>query len=71
MPTYSGKELLIRYTVRVFRERLSICVCSFFPFSFEGWMWDLIVFIPDHCLSVYFDKLKLLFGVKRSRSFVN
>ena len=25
-----------------------------FPFDFEGWMWDLIVSIPDHCLSIYF-----------------
>ena len=25
-----------------------------FPFGFEGGMWDLIVLIPDHCLSIYF-----------------
>ena len=24
-----------------------------FPFGFEGGMWDLIVLIPDHCLSIY------------------
>ena len=24
-----------------------------FPFSFEGRMWDLIVSVPDHCLSFY------------------
>ena len=48
-----GKELFIRLTVRVFRERLSICVCASFPFGFEGWMWDLIVLVPDHCLSSY------------------
>ena len=23
-------------------------------FGFEGGMWDLIVLIPDHCLSIYF-----------------
>ena len=28
-----GKELFIRSTVRVFRERLSIFVCSSFPFG--------------------------------------
>ena len=47
--------------MRVFRERLSICacvracvcVCASFPFGFEGDMWDLIVLIPDHCLSIY------------------
>ena len=29
------------------------CVSSF-PFGFEGGMWDLIVLIPGHCLSIYF-----------------
>ena len=23
-------------------------------FGFEGWIWDLIVSVPDHCLSFYF-----------------
>ena len=26
----------------------------YFPFGFEGRTWDLIVSVPDHCLSVYF-----------------
>ena len=38
----------------VFRKRLSIFVCLSFPFGFEGGMWDLIILIPDHCLSIYF-----------------
>ena len=29
---------------------LSIYVLSYFPFGFEGRMWDLIVSVPDHCL---------------------
>ena len=29
-------------------------VCPSFPFGIEGGMWDVIVLIPDHCLSVYF-----------------
>ena len=33
--------------MRVFREHLSVCVCSTFFFSFEGGMWDLIVLILD------------------------
>ena len=45
-----GKELFIRFTVHVFRERLSICVCVFFLFGFEGGLWDLIVYVSDHCL---------------------
>ena len=29
------------------------------PFGFEGSIWDLIVSVPDHCLSFYF-QLNLL-----------
>ena len=50
-----GKELFIRFTVRDFRERLSMCVCvcpSFF-FVFAGGMWGMIVFIPYTCLSIF------------------
>ena len=32
---------------------LSIYVFRYFPFSFEGRIWDLIVSFPDHCLSFY------------------
>ena len=39
--------------MRVYRKSLSICVCAAFPFGFEGWIWDLIVLVPDHCLSFY------------------
>ena len=31
-----------------------VCVCASFPFGFEGGVWDLIVVVPDHCLSFYF-----------------
>ena len=38
----------------------SIYVFSYFPFGFEGRIWDLIVSVPDHCLSFYFDlKVKI------------
>ena len=46
-----GKELIIRFT---FRKLLSVYVFSYFPFGFDGRMWDLIVSVPDHCLSFYF-----------------
>ena len=36
------------------RKLPSIYVFSYFPFGFEGRMWDLIVSVPDHCLSFYF-----------------
>ena len=29
-------------------------VCPSFPFGFVGGIWDLVVLIPDHCLSIYF-----------------
>ena len=48
------KELFILFTARVFRKLLSIYVFSYFPFGFEGRIWDLIVSVPDHCLSFYF-----------------
>ena len=45
----------------------SIYVFSYFPFGFEGRIWDLIVSVPDHCLSFYFSsfgtKLELRLGV--------
>ena len=41
--------------MRIFRERLSVYGCSFFPFfGLESEVWDLIVLIPDHCVSIYF-----------------
>ena len=44
---------IVFYKLCVFREHLSVCmcVCASFPFSFEGGMCDLIVLIPDYCLS--------------------
>ena len=56
-----GKELFIRFTASAFRKLPSIYVFSYFPFGFEGRMWDLIVSVPDHCLSFYFDSLLVLF----------
>ena len=37
-----------------FRKLPSIYVFSYFPFGFEGRIWDLLVSVPDHCLSFYF-----------------
>ena len=38
----------------------------YFPFGFEGRMWDLIVSVPDHCLSFYF---AFLFQKKKKNGF--
>ena len=54
MTIYFGKELFIRFTASAFRKLPSIYVFSYFPFGFEGRLWDLIVSVPDHCLSFYF-----------------
>ena len=48
-----GKELFIRFTVRAFPKLLSMYAFSYFPFGFDGRIWDLIS-LPDHCLSFYF-----------------
>ena len=55
-----GKELLNRFSASAFRELPSIYVFGCFPFGFWGGVWDLIVFVPDHCLSFYFILLHIL-----------
>ena len=50
----TGKELFIRFTASAFRKLPSVYVFSYFPFGFEGRMWDLIVSVPDRCWSFYF-----------------
>ena len=49
-----GKELFIRFTASAYSKLLSVYVFSYLPVGFEGRMWDLIVSVPDHCLSFYF-----------------
>ena len=53
-----GKELFIRFAASAFRKLPSVYVFSYFPFCFEGRMWDLIVSVPDHCLPFYFSVIK-------------
>ena len=52
MTTYLGKSC--SFTASAFRKLSSIYVFSYFPFGFEGRIWDLIVSVPDHCISFYF-----------------
>ena len=42
MTTYLGKSSFIRFTASAFRKLASIYVFSYFPFGFEGRIWDLI-----------------------------
>ena len=47
MATCLGKSCSF-VLMRVFRDRIFICVCFFSFFGFEGGMWELIVLVPDH-----------------------
>ena len=57
-----GKELFIRFTASAFRKLPSVYVFSYFPFGFEGRMWDLFVSVPDHwfsfCFSLFYKMFK-------------
>ena len=64
-----GKELFILFAASAFRKLSSIYVFSYFPFGFEGRIWDLIVSVPDHCLSFYFVMRSLLTIFKISMLF--
>ena len=47
MTTCLRKKLFIRFTARAFRKLLPIYVFSYFPFGFQGRIWDLIVSVPN------------------------
>ena len=47
--------VFILFAASAFRKLSSIYVFSYFPFGFEGGIWDPVVSVPDHCLSFYFD----------------
>ena len=58
--------------MRVLRGRWSICECASFLFGFEGGMQDSIVYVPDHCLSLYILKIyTLTLHIRRNRLIVN
>ena len=60
MTTYLGKSCSFCFPASAFRKLSSIYVFSYFPFGFEGRIWDLIVSVPDHCLSFYFGSVIML-----------
>ena len=47
------------------------CPFSYFPFGYEGSIWDLIVSVPDHCLSFYFTMHKLEKGDNSAKYLQN
>ena len=54
-----GRGLFVLFAAGAFRGLSSVYVFSYFPFGFEGRIWDLIVSVPDHCLSFYLFSLSL------------
>ena len=54
MPTCLGKRCSFGILCVSFEIVYQIFVCPSFPFGIEGGMWDVIVLIRDHCLSIYF-----------------
>ena len=64
-----GKELFILFAASAFHKLSSIYVFSYFPFGFEGRIWDLIVSVPDHCLSFYFAFLTAIFKSLKGNNF--
>ena len=55
-----GEELFIRYLcVSIVKVFFFISVCSSSSFGFDDGMWDLNIFVSDHCLSLYFASSKM------------
>ena len=54
MTTYLGESCSFGLPRVPFVNCRQFMYLVIFPFGFEGRMWDLIVSVPDHCLSFYF-----------------
>ena len=54
MATCLGKRCKFGLLCESFVNFFQMYVCVTFPFGFEDGMWNLIVLIPGHCLSIYF-----------------
>ena len=68
MTTYLGKSCSFGFP-RVPFVNCPIYVFSYFPFGFEGRMWDLIVSVPGHCLFFTFNgNLGLFYKVDRGHT---
>ena len=59
MTTYLGKSCSFCLPRVPFVNCRQFMYFSYFPFGFEGRIWDLIVSVPDHCLSFYFPTYEL------------
>ena len=69
MTTYLGKSCSFCLPRVPFVNCRQFMYFSYFPFGFEGRIWDLIVSVPDHCLSVYFiDLISKRYDTKKKYS---
>ena len=68
MTTYLGKSCSLGLLRVPFENCRQFMYLVILPFGFEGRMWDLIVSVPDHCLSFYFSIHVPDFG-QRCRGF--
>ena len=56
MTTCLGKSCSFGYCTCLLSALLKFCVCTSSSCGIEGGIWDVIVLIPDHCLSIYCTK---------------
>ena len=59
MTTYLGKSCSFCLPRVPFVNCRQFMYLVISPFGFEGRIWDLIVSVPDHCLSFYFNTFTL------------
>ena len=64
MTSCLGKSCSFGLLCLCFMGVCQILYVSFFPFGAEGRMWDVIVLIPDHCLSISFKTPSVEFRLK-------
>ena len=57
MSTYLGKSCSFGLPRVPFVNYCQFMFLVISLFGFEGGIWDLIVSVPEHCLSFYFDLL--------------
>ena len=65
MTTYLGKSCSFCLPRVPFVNCRQFMYLVISPFGFEGRIWDLIVSVPDHCLSFYLamDKIIMIVGM--------
>ena len=60
MSSCFGKSCLFVLLCVSFVNVYQFVCLLFFTYGFEGGMWDLIIFIPDHRLFFYFDSFNFI-----------